>query len=82
MRTLIVLTCVFGMALCVPVTPKDTQPSAVPTPIQASTRDQAELARKRRTLDIDFISFNGGNNKYFTKVFLKILIYLTISTKH
>ncbi|KAG4076944.1 hypothetical protein HA402_015931 [Bradysia odoriphaga] len=63
MRVVIILSCLFGVALCVPVVYKDQKPTAeLPSPIQADTSDQVEVTRKRRTLfglDIDVYNNNG-----------------------
>lgn len=60
MKTVFILLCVFGIALCVPV-PVVRQPQAiVPSPVQAVSPDQTELARKRRFIDVDV--YNFGND--------------------
>lgn len=63
MRLVIILSCVFGVVLCVPVVTRDTQPNVgVPSPVQVGASDQVEAARKRRHLfglDIDIYNNNG-----------------------
>lgn len=54
MRTVIILSFLFGVALCVPVVHKDQEPTApLIDPVQAgSALDQTEVVRKPRTLSI------------------------------
>lgn len=63
MKTVILLSCVFGIALCVPVITRDPQPIAeIPSTLQIEGSDGFEVARKRRQLfgvDIDIYNNNG-----------------------
>lgn len=60
---MIILICLFGAALSVPVIQKEQkQTDALPDPVQAEALDQVEVARKRRTLfgiDVDVYNNNG-----------------------
>lgn len=64
---MIILICLFGAALSVPVIQKEQkQTDAIPDPVQAEALDQVEVARKRRTLiGIDFDVYNNNGFGYF-----------------
>lgn len=71
MRTVIILFCVFGIALCVPVVKRDPQPAVeFPSPVQVGAADEVEVTRKRRQLfglDIDVYNNNGFG--YFGRIY-------------
>lgn len=69
MKTAIILFCVFGIALCVPVTKLEPQPTAeLPSPIPAATTGQVEVARRRRQLfGLDYNVYNNNGFGYFGK---------------
>lgn len=69
MRVVIILCCLFGIVLCVPVVTRN-RPTAliVPNPVQVGATDQVEAVRKRRQLfGIDVDIYNNNGFGYFGK---------------
>lgn len=77
MRTVIILTCVFGIALCVPVIKRDPQPAVEgPNPVQVGAADQVEATRKRRQLfGLEIDVFNNNGFGYFGRMIVLSKIY-------
>lgn len=76
MKTVIILSCVLGIALCVPVGTKDPPPT-VAFPVQADSTDQAEAIRKRRHLfGINIDVYNNNGFGYFGKYIDMVILNL------
>lgn len=68
MKTVIILSILFGVALCVPVAPVVKVDPQVPPRFQVAASNPVDAARKRRQIfDFDIDIYNNNGFGYFGK---------------